>query len=74
MSLGDATTGGGQTEMTLSCTCLHERTRRDHPGASVGSLFGNVVVPAAIVGAGEHATRRFLEFFAATIRNRLFSV
>jgi hypothetical protein len=27
-------------------------------------------VPAAIAGAGEHATRRFLEFFAATIRNR----
>jgi integrase/recombinase XerD len=24
----------------------------------------------AIAGAGEHATRRFLEFFAATIRNR----
>jgi hypothetical protein len=37
---------------------------------SVGSISGNVVVPAAITGAGEHATRRFLEFFAATIRNR----
>jgi len=41
---------------------------------SVGSLSGNVVVPAAIAGAGEHATRRFLEFFAATIRNRMSSV
>ncbi len=29
-----------------------------------------VVVPAAITDAGEHAVRRFLEFFAATIRNR----
>jgi integrase/recombinase XerD len=28
------------------------------------------VVPAAIADAGEHAVRRFLEFFAATIRNR----
>lgn len=29
-----------------------------------------VVVPAIIAEAGEHAARRFLEFFAATIRNR----
>jgi site-specific recombinase XerD len=29
-----------------------------------------VVVPGIIADAGEHATRRFLEFFAATIRNR----
>lgn len=29
-----------------------------------------VVVPAAIADAGEQAVRRFLEFFAATIRNR----
>ena len=36
---------------------------------SVGSISGNVVVPVPIAGAGEHATRRFLEFFAATIRN-----
>src|SRR5208282_2851892 len=34
------------------------------------SISGNVVIPAAIAGAGEHAVRRFLEFFAATIRNR----
>jgi hypothetical protein len=27
------------------------------------------VVPGIIDDAGEHATRRFLEFFAATIRN-----
>jgi integrase/recombinase XerD len=37
---------------------------------SVGSVSGSVVVPAAIAGAGEHATRRFLEFFAAPIRNK----
>jgi site-specific recombinase XerD len=29
-----------------------------------------LVVPALIAEAGEHATRRFLEFFGATIRNR----
>jgi hypothetical protein len=34
------------------------------------SISGNIVIPAAIAGAGEHAVRRFLEFFAATIRNR----
>jgi len=34
------------------------------------SISGNVVIPAAIAGAGDHAVRRFLEFFAATIRNR----
>jgi hypothetical protein len=27
-------------------------------------------VPAVIAGSGENAARRFLEFFAATIRNR----
>jgi len=34
------------------------------------SISGNVVIPAAIADAGEQAVRRFLEFFAATIRNR----
>src|SRR4051794_22314312 len=34
------------------------------------SVAGNVVIPAAIVDAGERAVRRFLEFFAATIRNK----
>jgi hypothetical protein len=34
------------------------------------SISGSVVIPAAIAGAGDHAVRRFLEFFAATIRNR----
>src|SRR5690349_16390021 len=30
----------------------------------------SVVVPGIVADAGEHAARRFLEFFAATIRNR----
>jgi hypothetical protein len=29
-----------------------------------------LAVPAAIAGAGDNAVRRFLEFFAATIRNK----
>jgi site-specific recombinase XerD len=37
---------------------------------AVGSAARGVAVPAVIAGAGEHAARRFLEFFAATIRNR----
>src|SRR5580704_7488778 len=36
----------------------------------VGSVRATMAVPATIAGAGEHAARRFLEFFAATIRNR----
>jgi site-specific recombinase XerD len=39
------------------------------PRASL--VTGNeVVVSTAIAAAGEHAARRFLEFFAATIRNK----
>jgi site-specific recombinase XerD len=34
------------------------------------AVAASIVVPAIIADAGEHATRRFLEFFAATIRNR----
>jgi len=36
----------------------------------VGSVRAAMAVPATIADAGEHAARRFLEFFAATIRNR----
>jgi hypothetical protein len=35
--------------------------------ASVATL---IVVPAIVADAGKHAARRFLEFFAATIRNK----
>jgi site-specific recombinase XerD len=34
------------------------------------AVAASIVVPAIVADAGEHATRRFLEFFAATIRNR----
>ena len=37
---------------------------------AVAAASAAVVVPGIIADAGEHATRRFLEFFAATIRNR----
>src|SRR5580704_14366815 len=33
-------------------------------------VMASVVIPAIIADAGEHAAKRFLEFFAATIRNR----
>jgi site-specific recombinase XerD len=37
---------------------------------TVGSMRSAMVVPAIIAEAGEKAARRFLEFFAATIRNK----
>ena len=37
---------------------------------TVARTSGNVIVPAVIADAGDHAARRFLEFFAATIRNK----
>ena len=40
------------------------------PHGPVAGLSASVVVPGIIADAGEHATRRFLEFFAVTIRNR----
>ena len=33
-------------------------------------LQSSVAVPMMIASAGDHATRRFLEFFAAQIRNK----
>jgi hypothetical protein len=41
-------------------------------GASFGvrKRRNTLAVPAVIAGAGDHAARRFLEFFAANIRNR----
>ncbi len=35
----------------------------------VGLVQSEMLVPALIADAGDHAARRFLEFFAATIRN-----
>ena len=40
------------------------------PHRSKISITTDAVVPAAIASAGDKAVRRFLEFFAATIRNR----
>jgi site-specific recombinase XerD len=39
------------------------------PSTAVGPTTGSFVVPTIIADAGEQAARRFLEFFAATIRN-----
>src|SRR3954470_9307688 len=37
---------------------------------TVAKVASTIFVPTAIAGAGEDAARRFLEFFAATIRNK----
>jgi site-specific recombinase XerD len=34
------------------------------------AIHSSLAVPAAIANAGDHAARRFIEFFAATIRNK----
>jgi integrase/recombinase XerD len=34
------------------------------------TVAASIVVPAIVADAGDHAARRFLEFFAATIRNK----
>jgi site-specific recombinase XerD len=34
------------------------------------SVAASIIVPAIVADAGDHAARRFLEFFAATIRNK----
>jgi integrase/recombinase XerD len=38
--------------------------------SKVATLRSTLAVLAVISGAGDHAARRFLEFFAATIRNK----
>jgi len=40
------------------------------PSRAVAAAAAAIVVPGIVADAGEHATRRFLEFFAATIRNK----
>src|SRR3954464_10247878 len=37
---------------------------------TAATITSTVIIPAAIAAAGDQAARRFLEFFAATIRNR----
>jgi integrase/recombinase XerD len=39
------------------------------PSRAVAVLMTDIVVPLIVADAGEHAARRFLEFFAATISN-----
>src|SRR4051812_46288224 len=34
------------------------------------AAYGEIVLPRVIAAAGDHAARRFIEFFTATIRNR----
>jgi integrase/recombinase XerD len=40
------------------------------PSGSITQTGAEAAVPALVADAGEHAARRFLEFFAATIRNK----
>jgi site-specific recombinase XerD len=40
------------------------------PSGSITQTAASSAVPALVADAGEHAARRFLEFFAATIRNK----
>jgi hypothetical protein len=39
-------------------------------GDGEATAAGSIAVPAVLAAAGEHAARRFLEFFAANIRNK----
>jgi hypothetical protein len=38
-------------------------------GTGLKRIGGGLIVPAIIIAAGERAGKRFVEFFAATIRN-----
>jgi hypothetical protein len=40
------------------------------PARTVAAVSAGMVVPAIVADAGDAAAKRFLEFFAATIRNR----
>ncbi len=42
----------------------------DATPVKASSLRSSLAVPAAIASAGDHAACRFIEFFAATIRNK----
>src|SRR5215207_4985044 len=45
------------------------RSPRSAPRASL-TAYGEIVLPRVIAAAGDHAARRFIKFFTATIRNR----
>ena len=55
--------------MTKNATSL-TTLPADRPVKISARVAASIVVPAIIADAGEGATRRFLEFFAATIRNK----
>ena len=40
------------------------------PSRASLAAYGEIVLPRLIAAAGDHAARRFIEFFTATIRNR----
>ncbi len=52
---------------------MSDQTRQltvTRPSRAVAAAPAAMVVPAIIADAGDQAARRFLEFFAATIRNK----
>jgi hypothetical protein len=42
----------------------------DKPVRISRAIVAEIIVPAIVADAGDQAARRFLEFFAATIRNK----
>jgi site-specific recombinase XerD len=60
---------GNQEGRYVTLSVMSELVTIKTPRTAV-SVSGSVVIPAVIADAGEKAVRRFLEFFAATIRNR----
>jgi hypothetical protein len=40
------------------------------PSRTLAAVSAHVIIPAIIAGAGEPATRRYLEFFGVTLRNK----
>lgn len=58
------------TDLDANATPTSRQLSVARTGGALAAASAAFVVPALIADAGEHATRRFLEFFAATIRNR----
>jgi hypothetical protein len=44
--------------------------RHEKPVRTPARVAASIVVPAILADAGDRAAKRFLEFFAATIRNK----
>ncbi len=55
--------------MTRNATSL-TTLPADQPVKVSARVASSIVVPAIFADAGDQAARRFLEFFAATIRNK----